>query len=227
MSLPIVMFVGQAGSGKDTAAQLLREGVPNSCSVSLATPIKEFAGKVFLFSHNQLYGPSEGRNDSFTLGDEEVKHLFNLHREAFAQKYFKGQMAEALYSLDAWFKSILTFGPKTLRYILQTLGTEVGRSLRANIWIDIGIKSAKESLAAGADLVTITDGRFRSEAVAIKEIGGLLVKVVDPMSSKAASNHPSEAEQQSIPDFWYDYVITNDKKLGLNNLKALVREIKL
>jgi hypothetical protein len=58
--LPIVAFVGDAGSGKDTAAGILV--LRGFCRVAFADVLKRFCQEVFGFSNEALWGPSELRN---------------------------------------------------------------------------------------------------------------------------------------------------------------------
>jgi hypothetical protein len=57
----IIGLVGSAGSGKDTVANMILD-VLEGQKISLAGRFKEFAGEVFLFDENQLYGASHFRN---------------------------------------------------------------------------------------------------------------------------------------------------------------------
>lgn len=59
----IVLFCGKAGSGKDTAASMVANAFPGQVRrMAFADPMKELARAVFLFSNDQLWGPSEKRN---------------------------------------------------------------------------------------------------------------------------------------------------------------------
>jgi hypothetical protein len=224
MKFPIVMFVGKLGSGKDTAAQFMRDRVVNGDSVTLAAPMKDFAKEVFGFSHQQMYGPSKLREEKFDYSLPEVREAYFRNRDWFLTKVLVGP--NNFKVLDDWFDGIIEGGCYTGRHILQTLGTEAGRQISRDIWIDAGIRAATEKLVNGANLVTITDGRFRNEVLAVKKVGGMVVSIIDP-DNKTVATHASEKEQESIPKFWYDYVITNNKADGLLTLKNIVNDIKL
>jgi hypothetical protein len=58
---PIILIVGQAGSGKDTVADLLRRN-HGAEVLALADPMKRLARLVFGFDDVQLWGPSGARN---------------------------------------------------------------------------------------------------------------------------------------------------------------------
>lgn len=61
MTKHFIVLSGEAGAGKDSVADLL---VANHgyVKVSLSDAMKEFCGRVFGFSKEQLYGPSHMRN---------------------------------------------------------------------------------------------------------------------------------------------------------------------
>jgi len=224
MDYPIVMFVGKLGSGKDTAAEMMRNRVKNSASVTLAAPMKEFAKKVFGFTHEQMYGGSALREQEFVVSDDLVDRSYESNRNSFLDSLFtSGSEGTAL---DYWFGRIMEKGPRTGRHILQTLGTEFGRTQDQDVWIRAGINSATKALMEGAGLVTFTDGRFRNELLAVKRVGGMIVSVIDP-DDRTVAVHASEKEQESIPEFWYDYRLVNRKGMGLLNLKHLVDSIPL
>ena len=119
----------------------------------------------------------------------------------------------------------------TPRVALQTLGTEWGRALYEDVWIDNAIHSAKMILTEGVWTysqldgikrkhlfdespagVVITDVRFKNEIVKIKKAGGFLVRVVRPGfdGSVGIQGHASESEQKTIPDSDFDLIINND-----------------
>jgi hypothetical protein len=83
---------------------------------------------------------------------------------------------------------------KSLRVMLQTLGTEWGRHcIDPDIWV---IKAA-EFIARNADVcnrIVFSDVRFNNEAQFIKDAGGLIVHVVrDDKPTIDNENHVSEA----------------------------------
>jgi len=122
------------------------------------------------------------------------------------------------------------------RLALQVLGTEWGRFCYYNVWIDYAIRIANELLNKDAYMYTsahglqeypsngpnayvyrtkhviIPDVRFSNEISAIKKAGGKLIRIKRPVAGLQGftANHASEAEQLSIPDSEFDYVIDND-----------------
>lgn len=83
----------------------------------------------------------------------------------------------------------------------------------------------------GVDYAIITDGRFRNEIVNVKAVGGIAIEVVAPyksdtIGSAGVAGHRSEAELKSVPNHFFDYIITNDKSHGLDALNTIALNIK-
>lgn len=227
MRLPLVMYVGQLGSGKDTVAGMMRDLVPKSDFITLAAPMKEFAKKVFGFTQDQMYGGSALREQEFIETDNRVRRLFELNANSFLDSLFppsETHPTPRYMALESWFRGIMDKGPRTGRHVLQTLGTEFGRAQDQDVWIRAGINGAMEKLVSGSNLVTMTDGRFKNEILQVKRAGGTIIRVLNP-NSTSTSKHLSELEQESIPDFWFDFVLVNDKANGLPWLAKTVEAL--
>lgn len=112
------------------------------------------------------------------------------------------------------------------RRLLQLIGTECGREcIGPSVWVD---QWEKTVLTRKADVVVADDVRFVNEAVKVRELGGLLVKVVRPSLHKRRwlswllpkETHASEA---GLPDDLFDVIVVNDG--GLDDLAALADRI--
>ena len=71
---------------------------------------------------------------------------------------------------------------RSIRYMLQTLGTEWGRNMMSNeIWIQRGMEICSQH-----EKVVIADVRYKNEAQAIRDAGGIIVEIVkhDPEYDK-------------------------------------------
>ena len=75
----------------------------------------------------------------------------------------------------------------TARAALQLLGTEWGRALREDVWIDLALRS----ISPRASAALITDVRFPNEARKIREAGGVVWMVAGRCAG--LSGHESEA----------------------------------
>lgn len=88
-----------------------------------------------------------------------------------------------------------------IRALLQRLGTECGRELISDtIWIDAALGKSE------FNNVCITDCRFPNEAQAIKDRGGMVIRIERP-GVGPANDHPSE---HALADWTFDHVIHND-----------------
>ena len=105
----------------------------------------------------------------------------------------------------------------TFRAFLQYFGSEVMRGVNDNIWIDCTLSNC------GNDCI-VSDCRFPNEAKAVKERGGIVIKVVRPLA-KAEDAHQSET---MIDEIAPDYTIVNDTTLEnlVLNVDSLVRLLR-
>jgi hypothetical protein len=97
-------------------------------------------------------------------------------------------------------------GGKSIRFLLQTLGTEWGRvQMHQDFWVDMWMQGRTHFDHAVAD-----DVRFINEERAIRQLGGVLVRV-DRLGagSKSGGAHSSENVHLLKPD----YIIQNDGDL--------------
>lgn len=91
---------------------------------------------------------------------------------------------------DPVFKTT-SLGPEwkgmTIREFLQKLGTEVGRNINEDIWVNILFNKKMED-----EFVIITDVRFENEASEIINRGGMIVNIVSRATFEEKDKHPSE-----------------------------------
>lgn len=95
------------------------------------------------------------------------------------------------------------------RRMMQTLGTEWGRTLHPDFWLGIWVRRALHCMkwANYRHIFIVDDVRFPNEAQLIKDLGGALIRVMRPDNINT-STHSSEG--QVLP---YDYEIVNDGTL--------------
>ena len=111
---------------------------------------------------------------------------------------------------------IAAFGGKSLRYLLQTLGTEWGRELvDDNLWITL---AKQQCLLRGPGMV-VADVRYENEASWIRSVGGAIIHIDRPNAPQVRP-HKSEA---GLFREGVDFVITNDGTL--EDLQEAVRRI--
>lgn len=128
----------------------------------------------------------------------------------------------------------------TPRFILQQLGTQVGRNIHEMTWVrkafDTIERAARGDMVILPNLITrefeevefaegwadrwcIPDCRFPGEAEAVKAKGGIVIKVVRP-SLVSNDSHASETEVDNVKE---DYLVVNDGTL--DDLEVQVRRI--
>lgn len=103
-----------------------------------------------------------------------------------------------------------------VRRLLQRLGTEAGRDiLGGNIWVDTAFNRAK------SDRICVSDVRFPNEAQAIRDRGGVLVRITRK-GVGPRNDHPSET---SLNNYDFDFYIENDG--SIEDLHAKVKNLLL
>ena len=98
--------------------------------------------------------------------------------------------AEVERMIDGDAKEVPTryLGGATPRRAMQTLGTEWGRALALDLWVEMWAASI-----VGLDRVVADDVRFENEAAAIRALGGSVVLICRPGLVRLAGGHVSEA----------------------------------
>jgi hypothetical protein len=274
MSYPILGISGPAGAGKDAVAAAVAKAIP-TVNIALADVMKRMAAHLFGFTEDQLWGPSSARNaidpkwtperiasmppwdwaDLRLVSDEQQAPI-----RAMLQKLFpvcRADEDESVFvAFTNWYNCLRTtmrarawLAP---RLVLQTLGTEFGRAVDANVWVDYTLRQAQELLSSPTktydrtkgvverpahlqnptSLVTVSDVRFRNEVLAIRALGGHVWRVQAPEADAeaaeataragAGAQHASEAEMAGIPGWWFSASLLNDKSQGLAVLQDRV-----
>lgn len=139
---------------------------------------------------------------------------------------FENQEFKKKYLPEMWNNHGL---PMTVRDFLQKLGTDgLREGLHPNTWINAFMVDYKEVYSGkdseGADLLAypnwiVTDCRFPNEAKAIKDAGGIIIRIDRPGIS-AINAHPSET---SLDNWDFDYKIANVS--DIISLAATVKNI--
>lgn len=254
--MKIIGLLGQAGVGKDTVAAMvapvhlvflngsvvdIRTKVKNEATaalpdapplgthaiqVGLADPLKEFCHHVYGFSLEQLWGPSEARNRP----DQRFPREYREHRPDRGTCNRCGDPSAAS-----------CFSYLTPREALQQLGTEWGRSLYSETWVDLLLRRI-EMFAARAperpaqahafvnswvvprvETVVVSDCRFINEIAVLSERRHAVWRVERNQKNGSVSNHLSEQEQTSDEAAGYvQHVIDNNGTFA--NLRSKVRE---
>jgi hypothetical protein len=201
--MAIIGAFGYAGSGKDTVGKLIQYNMSRGSRI----PIEELI--------------SDYKNHEWWL---EEKSGWEIKKWAGKLKYIATVLTGIPTSKfeDQEFKKT-NLGPEwgmTVRDLLQRLGTEAMREgLHTNVWVNALMADYKpgpfypdvpaEDHAKLPNWI-ITDTRFPNEAQAIKDKGGMVIKVDRP-GVGPVNGHPSE---DALKDYNFDYVIHNDGSIN-------------
>jgi len=207
----IIALSGRAGSGKSAVAQMIHEALLfQTIRISFAEPMKEFTKDVFEFSNETLWGPSELRSvvdPRFASNDTwlSTKERFIRHAGPFTCRVLReiDLRSRLLTALEMWFKSLedsaLSKG-LSAREVLQTLGTECGRSVHQNIWADYALRRAQDALQHNQwSAVVISDCRFLNELRVVQRAKGEVWFIDRPNAGLEGDQaiHQSETEMMS------------------------------
>jgi len=203
----IIGVSGYSGSGKSTIGKIIWE-------LDHTWEMKMFAGKLKLIASILTGIPVE------MFEDQEFKKT-DLGPEWNTKVIEKKWLPKGIDREDIS-KSM------TVRMFLQLLGTDAMRNcLHDNIWVNAlfaDYKSPKMSEHHPSKWV-ITDVRFPNEAKAIKDKGGVIIRVDRP-GYKPINSHPSEV---ALDDWEFDFKIANVSDITSLELtvKEILKQIKL
>lgn len=160
----IIGVCGKAGSGKDTIADILVKDL-GFVKVAFADPLKRVCKDIYDFTDEQLWGPSEKRNEADfryihrkagSLGRKTVSAFLpddhiagKVVPEGTFDRWPDIRGTESLVDADGCIPSPSDDEYLTPRYALQKLGTEWGRDCYAPTWIEYGLRVAKKLLGEG------------------------------------------------------------------------------
>ena len=177
------------------------------------------------------------KRDSFaaTLKDA-VAAVFGWDRELLEGRTTESRTWRE--QVDPWWANRLNMPKLTPRQVLQRWGTEVARkSWHDDTWI----ASLENKLARAHNDIVITDVRFPNEIAAVRNAGGIVIRVVrgdEPVwySIAQRANKGDTVAQQQLKDFnihpsetaWigtdFDAVLDNNQE-GLDNLYNQVKDL--
>lgn len=192
----IVGFTGRLGSGKwhntmKYAEKMKTDGY-SVFLTSFADPIKKFIRMGFGMNKSGFEHLPEPLtrvvNEKYVF-EHCVGSLRLGEQSAFDE--FRTVLADHWLTLkDAYDSAITTSEKQTYdlayRKIIQTVGTEVGRSVSETLWIEHCINECNYALSEGlADICIIDDVRFWNEKEAIEAAGGIVYGVECPPEIRA------------------------------------------
>jgi hypothetical protein len=252
MSVRVIGVCGRKSSGKDEVGRVLVEQY-GFVRVALADPIKQLAHLIFGFDTDTLFGPSAAR-------EQRVSHAVarawwssalagvDKHdvQRTIARLFPDPKLAsEALRDL-VW-RTLEPYGGLiTARVVLQQMGTEWGRALYENVWVDEVLRVVA-ALDTGHDYhpmhgvkpraqpsvnrlepaipgVVITDVRFENEVRAVQHYaaGGRVwtINAERRLPPQVMGEHASEPAYADTAA-WADTIIDNN-----GPIEALLPEVE-
>lgn len=212
----IVGISGYIGSGKDTVAKIMQY-----------LDVKEQYGFEYGFDKFIAFNESKWRVRKWAGKLKEVASLLTgIPVENFEDQEFKKTEMGAMWGMS-------------VREFLQRLGTEAMRDgLHKNVWVNAlmsdykiqkkegGFQRVVKSNGIPVDFEyeveypnwIISDTRFPNEAQAIKDAGGIIVRVNRPERRITPGAGPQRiarhASEISLDDWDFDVVIENDGTVG-------------
>jgi hypothetical protein len=131
-----------------------------------------------------------------------ASHLTGIDIEDFEDQEFK----KTNLGPEWWTTCDEGYQPMTVREFLQKLGTDALRmGLHDNVWVNALMVDYNDDEQPQLPNWIITDTRFPNEAQAIKDKGGIIIRVERP-GIVPINNHPSEI---GLDDWKFDYKIAN------------------
>jgi hypothetical protein len=216
--MAIIAVNGYSSSGKDTVGAIIQYIFAEKVEkVPLSEPVEIVAASPSKYREalDELSG-WEIRKFADKLKDI-ASHLTGIDIEDFEDQDFK----KTNLGREWWTTCDEGWQPMTVRDFLQKLGTDALRTgLHENVWVNALMADYnKDSSYVEDSNWIITDCRFPNEAKAVKDKGGIVVRVERP-GVKPINDHPSEV---GLDGWDFDYKIHNisdlyDLKLNIENV---------
>ena len=155
----------------------------------------------------------------------EFRRIVEFRGKKYREQPFSGPLKRMLASIGVDVSDLsknvpvpFLDGSITPRIMMQTLGTEWGRSLLPNLWLRVW----QHELDDGANVVTVPDVRFDNEAELIRSMGGTIVHVTrKPTADMLAV--PAHVSEVGITRAKGDIIFRNDR--GIEKMTQLAASI--
>lgn len=219
----IIGVSGYSGSGKDTIGAIIQYlNFPNP-QFSIEKVCTDYS------DYEELLDEESGWQTRKFAGKlkDIAEHLTGIPLEKFEDQEFKKTNlgpewdVPAAASLVDGIINLSEMRPMTVREFLQKLGTNGLRmGLHDNVWVN--------ALMADYDKESnwiITDTRFPNEAKAIKDKGGVIIRVNRP-GVEPINDHPSEV---GLDNWDFDYKLVNHSDIFdlKETVKGILKHAKL
>lgn len=212
----IIGISGKKQCGKDTICNIIKAlDIYYNCNIHYVTTDVEF---VLDFLDGRTREEVRTKWEKHALADklkQAISVILDTTPGNFEVETFKNSYSNITNPAG---------GNYTRRELLQKFGTEVGRAISPNLWVDVLMNSYRRGYQHYPDYAHTMDGdriaigmaqmepywivpdvRFPNEAKAIKEHGGILLRV--NRDTGYNDTHASEIALDNYSEF--DYVIDN------------------
>lgn len=247
----LIAISGKKQSGKNTIAKIINQLTNNKYEEKcFADKLKDIVCILIGCSRDQLENESFKSKE---LGEEWYLYIVkNTYSNEILSPFFltkeearHWEQTQDWYEDTGGYDTCVELIKPTPRFLLQFIGTNLLRNqLHPNIWVNALMSEYKptkdtkvseflkaeglpETMNGGKEYPNwiITDLRFPNELEAVKERGGITIRVVRPVHALSQNNHcgilhPSET---SLDNEEFDYTIVNDSTI--EDLVEKVREI--
>ena len=210
----IIGISGYSGSGKDTVGIIIQYlKCTNVANLTVEDVCQDYKSHEWWLEEQSEW---EIRKFAGKLKDI-AEHLTGIDIEKFEDPEYKKQNLPKEWAIHGM--------PMTVREFLQKLGTDGLRNgLHDDVWVNALMADYKpvdynDDEQPKNPKWIITDTRFTNEAKAIKDKGGIIIRVDRPGVSPI-NNHPSET---GLDNWKFDYKIVNNS--DIYNLKESVKEV--
>jgi hypothetical protein len=193
----LIAVLGCKSSGKDTFANYIIDKYQFT-KYSFADPLKKGIQAFFNLTDAQLY-------------DEKLKEEIDPRWGVSPRKLFQ------------------TIGTDIFQYSIKNYLPELitSNNNSRNHWVLLFREWYNDLKKNNQNNVVIADARFLHEVEEIKQLGGIVIKIIRP-EIKSNDFHKSEMEINEIPEQFIDYIIINDSDLNsfYNKINELIKNNK-
>lgn len=155
----------------------------------------------------------------------EFRRLVEFRGQKYREQPFAGPLKRMLASIGVDVSDLSKNAPVafldgriTPRIMMQTLGTEWGRSLLSGLWLRVW----QHELDDSAHCVCVPDVRFDNEAELIRSMGGTIIHIQrKPTADMLAV--PAHASEAGITRVNGDIIFRNDR--GIEKMATLTANI--
>ena len=155
----------------------------------------------------------------------EFRRLVEFRGQKYCERPFAGSLKRMLASIGVDVSDLsknvpvpFLDGRITPRVMMQTLGTDWGRSLLPDLWLRVW----QHELDDSANTVCVPDIRFDNEAELVRELGGIVIHIRrKPTADMLAV--PAHASEAGITCVKGDIIFRNDR--GIEKMAQLAASI--